>query len=213
MVKKENKAYHVANRHVLQFLKGKGGTMEQELVHAWTSKLNLNKFKTKMKHVNNDEELPVRPKSRYIFYCDVMRPIIQQELRDKGETVINNKDVTCIMGQRWKLFELNPDPVLNQKITLLAEQDSLRYKNEKESVVKTSSNHYKSPYLYFCMDKRQRNATITMKELSVQWKALKTDDEAYDAFKSKYFEAKEKIMAVSLGGAPDLDHEKVLFSV
>jgi hypothetical protein len=138
---------------------------------------------------------PKKNKSSYMFFCIDERNVIKND-----ETIsLNNKEIISELGVRWKkLKETDPDRV--KYFENLANEDKIRYENEKKttlsSVVITSKNEevndseeVKSKivingYINFCKKNRIRvkelNKDLLPKEiakkLTEEWRSL-TDDE------------------------------------
>ena len=155
MVKEENAHYHNVNKFVVAFLNA-SAFATPELIDEWKTKSNLNKLKSAIKKTDKPSH-PPRPKSEYIFFCEEVRPIIQEEMRrelgeDGKECKIDIHDVTCELGRRWKQFKQVPDPEMKKRIAELAETDRKRYHIEKDAMQKKETkndNHLKSKYLYY----------------------------------------------------------------
>jgi hypothetical protein len=72
-----------------------------------------------------DPNAPKRPKSGYLFFCQAVRSVINQEQPDLGA-----KDVTTELGARWNVLkETKPKEVA--KYIKMAEADKARYEDEK----------------------------------------------------------------------------------
>lgn len=203
MVKEENAHYHTVNKFVVAFLNA-SEFATPELIEEWKNKSNLGKLKSALKKTDKPSH-PPRPKSDYIFFCEEMRPIIQEEMRErlaeegveKEAIKIDIHKVTCELGHRWKQFKQMPDPEMKKRISGLAEADKKRYHNEKEAMQKNdnkNNNHLKSKYLYFCKEERDKNPKIALRDIAVLWAANKNDDkldERYKAAKVAVAEAKK----------------------
>jgi hypothetical protein len=200
MVKEENAHYHTVNKFVVAFLNAN----TPELIEEWKTKSNLHKLKSALKKTDRPSH-PPRPKSEYIYFCEEVRPLIQEEMRrelDGQERKIDIHKVTCELGHRWKQFKQVPDPEMKKRIAELAETDKKRYHTEKEAMQKKETkndNHLKSKYLYFCKEERDKNPKITLSNIAVLWAANKTDDkmaERYEAAKLAATEAKPAVTEV-----------------
>ena len=193
MVKEENARYHIVNKFVVSFLNSSEFVCS-ELIEEWKSKSNLHKLKGVLKKSDRPSN-PPRPKSEYIYFCQEVRPIIQEEMRkelaeDGESTKIDIHKVTCELGHRWKQFKEAPhDLEMKKRITELAEADNKRYHTEKEAMFKkeTKNNHLRSMYLYFCKEERDKNPKITMQNIGLLWGDNKNDvklAERYEAAKA-----------------------------
>ena len=197
MVKEENAHYHNVNKFVVAFLNA-SAFATPELIDEWKTKSNLNKLKSAIKKTDKPSH-PPRPKSEYIFFCEEVRPIIQEEMRrelgeDGKECKIDIHDVTCELGRRWKQFKQVPDPEMKKRIAELAETDRKRYHIEKDAMQKKETkndNHLKSKYLYFCKEERDKNPKIMLSNIAIMWAANKDDDKLNE----RYQTAKEKAIA------------------
>jgi hypothetical protein len=215
MVKEENAHYHTVNKFVVAFLNA-SEFATPKLIEEWKNKTNLHKLKTALKKTDKPSH-PPRPKSEYIFFCEEMRPVIQEEMRlelaeEGGDDETDQRSagakvdiqkVTCELGRRWKQFKQVPDPEVQKRISELAEIDKKRYRDEKEAMRKKENkndNHLKSKYLYFCKEEREKNPKITMHNISILWADNKNDeklDERYRAAKLAVAASKTAITAAS----------------
>ena len=197
MVKEENIIYASATKYILTFLRINQDNQANELLtDKWKAKANLNKFKNILKKTNKPQH-PPRPKSAYIFFCKIKRPLIQEEMRNelisRGaplDVKIDIHEVTCRLGKSWAKFKLNPDPEIKKQIEENAAIDRERYHKEKESMNKKeneSLTYLKSKYLFFCREERQKNPKITIVALASLWSNCKHDTklaERYEAAKA-----------------------------
>jgi|APFre7841882793_1041355.scaffolds.fasta_scaffold25148_1 hypothetical protein len=202
MVKPENIPYCVANQYVIDFLTTNG---QQELIDLWKEKANLQKFKKRMKL--HKTELPKRPKSSFIYYCDVMRPIVKKEMetqvkqdpnyKEGSPVIINIQKVTSVLGERWKWHEDNlhipAEMELSEQLKDLARQDQERYRKEKSILTNTNNtnkqkdttNHLRSLYLFFGQEQRLINPSIKMKEIAALWQDQKHDISLLERYKKE----------------------------
>lgn len=198
MVKPENLHYCTANQHVIDFLTLHG---QQDLIDLWKDKANLQKFKKKMKMYKT--ELPKRPSSSFIYYCDYMRPIVKREMeaelkqtpgyKEGSSPIINIQEVTRVLGKRWRWHQDNlhipEEMALSEELKTLANKDQERYRKEKSALTnstnkqKKTNNHLRSLYLFFGQEQRLINPSISMKEISTLWKAQKQDPSLLDRYK------------------------------
>jgi hypothetical protein len=206
MVKEENAHYHTVNKFVVAFLNASEFAYP-ELIEEWKNKTNLHKLKSALKKTDKPSH-PPRPKSEYIYFCEEMRPVVQEEMRlelaeeggDDGARVDIQK-VTCELGRRWKQFKQVPDPEVQKRISELAEVDKKRYHDEKEAMQKKENktdNHLRSKYLYFCKEERDKNPKITMRNIGLLWADNKNDeklDERYRAAKLAVAASKTPVTA------------------
>lgn len=192
MVKVENAQYHAANKFFIAFLNA-SEFATPELLEEWKNKTNLSKLKSALKKTDKPSH-PPRPKSEYIFFCEEMRPVVQEEMRleliEAGKDAkVDIQKVTCELGHRWKQFKQVPDPVVKKRISELAEADKKRYHDEKDAMQKKErkkDNHLRSKYLYFCREERDKNPKINMRNIGLLWADNKNDeklDERYRAAK------------------------------
>ena len=202
MVKEENAHYHTVNKFVIAFLNA-SEFATPDLIEEWKNKSNLHKLKSALKKTDIDK--PPRPKSEYIFFCEEMRPVVQEEMRlelieegdDEEDVKIDIQKVTCELGRRWKQFKQVPDPAMKKRISGLAEADKKRYHDEKDAMQKKENkndNHLRSKYLYFCKEERDKNPKITMRNIGLIWANNKNDeklDERYRAAKLSAVAAKK----------------------
>ncbi|ASZ85156.1 176L [Cherax quadricarinatus iridovirus] len=179
MVKQENKHAHLVGKFFVDFLNQNG--VSPELIAAWKEKQNINKFKNVLRKADKPVKI-ARPKSEFIFFCQFIRPEVNEELRKAtGKEKLDNQQVICKLGERWVTFKENPEPELKEKISQLAKEDQLRYQKEKkentQEEVKNDMNHFKSLYLYFCREKRLENPKISLREISPEWEKNKTNED------------------------------------
>lgn len=189
MVKEENAHYHTVNKFVVAFLTA-SEFATPAMIEEWKNKSNLHKLKSVLKKTNRPSH-PPRPKSEYIYFCEEVRPIIQEEMRrelpEESEAKIDIHKVTCELGHRWKQFKQVPDPEMKKRIAELAEIDKKRYHTEKDAMQKKETkndNHLKSKYLYFCKEERDKSPKITLSNIAILWTANKTDDKLADRYEA-----------------------------
>jgi hypothetical protein len=198
MVKEENAHYHAVNKFVTAFLNA-SELAPPELIDEWKNKTNLHKLKNALKKTDKPSH-PPRPKSKYIYFCQEVRPLIQDEMRreliEDGDdsAKINIHKVTCELGLRWKQFNQIPDPEMDKRITELAEVDKKRYHTEKEAMYNKkdnkNDNHLRSKYLYFCKEERDKNPKITLSNIAVIWANNKDDDKLAERYEAAKIAAK-----------------------
>jgi hypothetical protein len=202
MVKEENAHYHTVNKFVVAFLNA-SEFATPELIEEWKNKTNLHKLKSVLKKTDKPSH-PPRPKSEYIFFCEEMRPVVQEEMRlelaeEEGEDVTDQRSadafdakvdiqkVTCELGRRWAQFKLVPDPEMKKRISELAETDKKRYHDQKQAMQKKENkndNHLRSKYLYFCKEERDKNPKITMRNIGLLWADNKDDEKLDERYKA-----------------------------
>ena len=182
------------------------------LKNKWKSEIVQQQLKdvlSKTRNQDKDENFPKRAKSPYLFFCDENRNKVRVELGEGTKAT----DITKELGARWQ--KLNKDTKASSKKQLkkyekLAEEDTARYKTEKEEYMKTMNiakgpKRSKSAYLYFCEAKREglvksmpENSKVTeiTKKLGELWRvAVKEGEvEEYELLakkdKERYFEEK-----------------------
>jgi|LauGreDrversion4_2_1035121.scaffolds.fasta_scaffold00715_10 hypothetical protein len=183
MVKDENVPYCIAKNFMQNFL---AKHTSQEIVDKWLEKSNLKDFQKKM---TKKKILPQRPKNKYIYFCEINRPLIKEEMlknnkNDNGKVDIH--EITCELGKLWKQFSTtNSDPVMMEKIENMAKIDNDRYHNEKSSIStkqNNENNHLRSPYLWFCREHRLTDPKITMSTLGELWKQNKNNSELLERY-------------------------------
>lgn len=178
MVLECNAHFYVVNKYVLNFFEKFEN--KTDIIEAWKTKENETKLKFTLKKMTTKN--PKRIKSRYIFFCDDERKTIIEE--NPGMHI---KDVTCELGKRWQLFQADPDPAREARITEAFEKDKKRYDDAKADLVAKmpiKRSLPKSPYLKFCETERQSHPKITMKELGIRWNIIKNDAEQYEKYKA-----------------------------
>jgi hypothetical protein len=197
MVKDENIHFHIVNKFVNDFLKKNNASLD--LLEIWRHKQTSNKLKNSLKKPYKPQQ-PPRPKSEYIYFCEMTRPIIQKEMREKTNSDhVNIHDVTCEMGRRWQLFKKDPIAEIESEIKTLSIKDKERYQKEKENLQtqtkKETKNHFASNYLYFCNQQREQNPKIKMETLGHEWSLLKSKKLEYIAFNEAFEKAKRDNIA------------------
>lgn len=186
MVKDENVHYCIAKQFFQNFLINHGS---KEILDVWLEKSNLKDFQKKM---TKKKTLPTRPKSKYIYFCEINRPKIKEDMmkNSKDGSKVNIHEITCELGKRWKHFcTSNSDIEMMQKIENLAKIDNDRYHQEKKAMCtkqQNENNHLRSIYLFYCREQRQLNPKIDMSTLGKLWKQKKNENdldlsERYDA--------------------------------
>lgn len=207
MVKEENVHYHAVNKFVVAFLNA-SELAPPELIEEWKNKSNLSKLKSALRKTDKPTH-PSRPKSAYIFFCEEMRPLIQEEMRlelieegNEENVKVDIQKVTCELGHRWKQFKQAPDPEMKKRISELAETDKKRYHEEKETMQKKekenkNDNHLRSKYLYFCKEERDKNPKITMQNIGLLWADYKNDEKLDERYKAAKLTVKKPATPVT----------------
>ena len=75
-----------------------------------------------------DPKKPIRPKSSYLFYCDIHRPVLLEACRDKGDN-IKISEISKQLGKMWGVL-LDPDKTTFDE---QAKQDRARYADEMQT--------------------------------------------------------------------------------
>ena len=148
-----------------------------------------------------DPNIPKRPLSAYMFFCNKNREDVRKELGDESTMI----SVTKELGNRWT--EVKKNKTEFAKYTKLAENDTERHKKEMEKYLsenktnpvvqkltkrKNTPKHSKSAYLFFCEKYRpivnsehpDMSATDVTKELGKLWNELKNDKSRTKEFKT-----------------------------
>ena len=195
------------NALVMELLK-KDATLKT----TWKSEAiqkQLKEVLSKTRNQDKDENFPKRAKSPYLFFCDENRNKVKLELGEGTKAT----DITKELGARWQ--KLNKDTKACSKKQLkkyekVAEEDTNRYKTEKEAYLKTMNiakgpKRSKSAYLFFCQAKRPElvksmpeNSKVTeiTKKLGELWRVAVKEAkiEEYELLakkdKERYFEEK-----------------------
>lgn len=149
---------------------------------AWKSGRNQNNYE---KFVRG--ERVKQPKNKYLFFCDEKRKEIQNENPDT-----DIKDITRQLGILWQEFKSNPDPILDEKLTALAEEDKQRFLKNKR-VNSKELNVFRSLYLFYCHQQREKKPKITMKELAESWAIFKEEPVQYDKLTLQYEQQKKAL--------------------
>ena len=96
---------------------------------------------------DKDTNSPKGRKSAYIYFCSAMRAQVKEELGEEGKSLIMTE-----LGKRWK--DLKEDEQRSDELaeyTKMAEDDKVRYQDEKENVSDDKTRPKKSK-----TDKKQR---------------------------------------------------------
>jgi hypothetical protein len=158
-----------------------------------------------------DPNAPKRGKTSYLFFCEAKREVVKADNPD-----MNAKQVTSELGVGWNaLKESSPKEVA--KYVKLADEDKLRYENEKADYVPSAEalaaaaggrgskrqrdpnapKRPKSGYLFFCHatrpfineEKPELGAKDVTTELGARWNILKENKPKDVAKYSKMAEA------------------------
>lgn len=184
MVKDENVQYCIAKQFFHKFLSTHA---PQDVLDVWLQKANLRDFQKKM---NKKKDLPVRPKSKYIYFCEINRPLVREEMLKATEdgSTVNIHDITCELGKRWKHFSTtNSDSKTMEKIEEMAKADNDRYHQEKAAMCikpQDKNTHLRSVYLFYCKEQRQINPKINMSTLGKMWKENRDDPVLLERYNS-----------------------------
>lgn len=139
-----------------------------------------------------DPNVPKRPMSSYMFFCNKNREVVRKDLGDDSTMI----SVTKELGNRWK--EVKKNKTEFAKYTKLAQNDKERHQKEMDVYLtenksnpvaqklnkkKNTPRHSKSAYLFFCEKYRplvksehpDMSATDVTKELGKLWNELKND--------------------------------------
>jgi hypothetical protein len=98
---------------------------------------------------DKDTNSPKGRKSAYIYFCSAMRAQVKEDLGEEGKSLIMTE-----LGKRWK--ELKEDEQRSEELaeyTKMAEDDKVRYQDEKEIISDEKTSPKKSK-----TDKKQRLA-------------------------------------------------------
>ena len=146
-----------------------------------------------------DPSAPKRAKSSYLFFCESERKVLKKEQPD-----LSAKEITSELGNRWNALKDDKKRTKEyQKFVKLAEQDKVRYQNEKQGATSSSTEEVAEPkkaskksakkdsgeelsgYQLFCHEQRPvvkksnkgMKAKEITKELSKMWKALSPEEQ------------------------------------
>ena len=78
--------------------------------------------------LRRDPKKPTRPKSSYLFYCDVHRGPIMDDIRKKGEN-IKISEISKVLGKLWKAISDEEKLPFEEK----AKKDRNRYTDEMQA--------------------------------------------------------------------------------
>lgn len=191
MVLKENKQYHEINKYIIAFInncQSLSKEQKSQVVSEWKNVFG-SKLKSKMYKCNT--RVPRRRISTYLYFCEDERIKIRQE-----NPSLSIRECTCILGQRWREFQQNPDPDRLAKYTAKSEADKQRYEEEKIAcagelsiIPEIEKKRPKSAYLNYCAAQRAIDSKISMKNLSIGWKAIKENPDELAFYKPKPFDS------------------------
>lgn len=179
MVLEANKQYHAINKYIISFINDSScpsAAQKEQLIAEWKTCAGA-KLKTQMH--KSVTKTPKRVVSKYLFFCEDERPKIRAEHPE-----LEVRELTCILGERWREFLKNPDPVRMANYEEKFTADKKRYEEEKKEcegelpiVPEKSKKTHRSAYLTYCSERRKTEPKITMKELSVGWARVKENPE------------------------------------
>lgn len=143
------------------------------LMETWSSKENRQSLLKSLR--NSKITRPKKVKSRYIYFCQEERPKIAEKYPHMKIT-----EMTCQLGQRWKIFKEAQDPESLERMARLHQlflTDKKLRDEEKRALagMTVKQRHTPSRYLNFCAERRKLFPKITMKELGLQWAQAKRD--------------------------------------
>jgi hypothetical protein len=162
-----------------------------------------------------DPNLPKRPLSSYMFFCNLNRDKTREKLGDDSTMI----SVTKELSKQWNLVKNNKSEL--PKYTKMAQQDIERHKAEMEIYIKENGSkpevlkimkkrmgpkYPKSAYLFFCdkyrpiikKDNQKMSATEVTKELGKRWADMKNDkskSKEMKTYQTKSQKDKERYMS------------------
>jgi len=78
--------------------------------------------------IQRDPKKPLRPKSSYLYFCDVHRGPLMDAMRQKGESIRISK-ISKILGKQWKAAT----DEIKKPFVEKANMDKERYSDEMQS--------------------------------------------------------------------------------
>lgn len=197
------------NRIVTTFLRENN----EDLVESWETNEIQSEMKkllsSKQEKKVKDPNAPKKSKSAYIFFCSDARKEIKESDPDMSAT-----DVTREVSNRWNALKESTDEDDIETVNRykeMAEEDKLRYKEEKANYVapdnlavkksrkarKDGPPKPKTAYMFFSQDERknvvEENPDFSFaeiaKELGRRWSELKDEDKKRH---NKYVEMAEQ---------------------
>jgi hypothetical protein len=221
------------NKFVKEFLVEHNG--DDTIVDLWMSKANQKQVKLFVNDKKHDKQsrdpnMPKKPKSAYLLFCDEFRQEVREALPQDAKVT----EVTVELGQRWKDLKSN-DEDSYRAFQERAEEAKAEYKTSMESYyvenpsvkrtgahsLKKKSKRPQTPYIIFCNTNRSRvrdelqcrgddsKVTEVTKELGKLWKALREEGgEEYDEYVRQSQEARERFQEVAESEEVDEDAEE-----
>ena len=74
-----------------------------------------------------DPKKPTRPKSSYLYYCDIYRPLLIDKLRAEDKNVVIS-EISKVLGKQWKGLDKDD----KKPFEIKAEKDRARYADEMQ---------------------------------------------------------------------------------
>lgn len=198
-----------SNKYIVSFFKHMKFNPEVASTEADAARLRKcmsDAWKSGRNQTNYDKfvrgERVKQPKNKYLFFCDEKRKEIQQANPDT-----NIKDITRQLGTLWQEFKKKPDPTLDEKLTAMAEEDKQRFLKNKRITPKEVSV-FRSLYLFYCHQQREKEPKITMTELAQSWAAFKQEEGPYERLKLKYEHQKKALLKLKSAHELELQRER-----
>jgi len=178
MVLEANKQYHAVNKYIIAFInnsKSLSDEVKTALISEWKNTSGA-KLKTTMH--KSHTKTPRRRISSYLYFCADERAKIKME-----NPSLNIEQCTCLLGQRWREFQQNPDPIRMATYIAKADADKKRYEDEKKLYegdevplcIDAPVKRQRSAYLNYCAARRAVEPKISMKLLGAGWALVKAN--------------------------------------
>lgn len=161
---------NVVDAFVVDFLRN-----DEANLRKWQSKMNRRALFAKVR--------PYRPKrlmSKYLYFCDEERRRIIADCPD-----IKIRQVTCLLGERWKAFLSRLDEPTNadrwRRISDAFDADKKRYDDEKRIVRASLMSAKSGASLAAAQERRRRRRQRLLSGASEAEGAVVQQDDSYDA--------------------------------
>ena len=167
--------------------------LSRDITQKFDDFIKDNKIKQKKEKKDPNSDEPTKPKTAYIIFCSSERNEII-----KSNPTAAHKDVTSLLGQRWKDIKANDKDLYNKYVDIAAKEKSeyedqmIEYRihhNIPEKITKVKKiaivkpEKPMSPFYYYLKDTENdvklNNPTLTNKQIcqiiKKKWNELKDD--------------------------------------
>ena len=167
--------------------------LSRDITQKFDDFIKDNKIKQKKEKKDPNSDEPTKPKTAYIIFCSSERNEII-----KSNPTAAHKDVTSLLGQRWKDIKANDKDLYNKYVDIAAKEKSeyedqmieyIIHHNIPEKITKVKKiaivkpEKPMSPFYYYLKDTENdvklNNPTLTNKQIcqiiKKKWNELKDD--------------------------------------